>query len=197
MYGATEASARLSYLPPERLADKPGSIGIAIPRVELRVLDPDGCELPPREVGELVARGPNLMSGYWGDPEATASALDRNGYHTGDLAWRDEEGFLYIAGRIKDIIKAGAHRISAKEIEDAIAALPEVHETAVIGVPDEVLGEKIKAFVVLREGASLAASDLEKALRQRLPTYKLPSELAFVSDLPKNESGKIMKRELR
>jgi acyl-coenzyme A synthetase/AMP-(fatty) acid ligase len=137
------------------------------------------------------------MSGYWGDPEASARALDRNGYHTGDLAWRDEEGFFYIAGRIKDIIKAGAHRISAKEIEDAIATLPEVHETAVIGVPDEVLGEKIKAFVVLREGASLAPSDLEKALRQRLPAYKLPGELAFVSDLPKNESGKIMKRELR
>jgi long-chain acyl-CoA synthetase len=137
------------------------------------------------------------MSGYWGDPEASARALDRHGYHTGDLAWRDEEGFFYIAGRIKDIIKAGAHRISAKEIEDAIAALPEVHETAVIGVPDEVLGEKIKAFVVLRDGASLSPAELEKALRQRLPAYKLPSEFALVADLPKNESGKIMKRELR
>jgi acyl-CoA synthetase (AMP-forming)/AMP-acid ligase II len=197
MYGATEASARLSYLPPERLADKPGSIGIAIPGVELRVLDADGNELPPRAVGELVARGENLMSGYWGDPEATARALDRHGYHTGDLAWRDEEGFFYISGRIKDIIKAGAHRISAKEIEDAIAAQPEVHETAVIGVPDEVLGERIKAFVVLREGVSLTAAELEKALRPRLASYKLPGEFAFVPDLPKNESGKVMKRELR
>jgi acyl-CoA synthetase (AMP-forming)/AMP-acid ligase II len=197
MYGATEAGARLSYLPPERVLEKLGSIGIAIPGVELRVLDPAGRELPPGEVGELVARGPNLMTGYWGDPESTARALDAHGYHTGDLAYRDADGFFFITGRSKDIIKAGAHRISAKEIEEAIAALPEVHETAVIGVPDEILGEKIKAFVVLREGAAVTGDDLAKSLRAKLPAYKLPAEIALVADLPKNESGKIMKRELR
>jgi acyl-CoA synthetase (AMP-forming)/AMP-acid ligase II len=196
MYGATEAAARLAWLPPERLRDKLGSIGVAIPDVELRVLGPDGRERPVGEVGELVARGPNIMRGYWGDPEATARALDEHGYHTGDLAWRDEEGFFYIAGRSADFIKAGAHRVGAREIEEAILELPQVHEVAVVGLPDEILGERIAAYVVLRPGEALAETDLARALRAKLPAYKLPSELHFLDDLPKNAAGKVMKREL-
>jgi acyl-CoA synthetase (AMP-forming)/AMP-acid ligase II len=197
MYGATEASARLSYLPPEELHRKLGSIGKAIPNVELRVLRSDGSEAEVGEHGEIVARGSNLMSGYWGDPEETAEVLDEHGYHTGDIAYRDEEGFLFVVGRKKDFIKAGAHRVSAKEIEETILENEEIHEVAVIGVPDEILGEKIRAFIVPREGLSLDLKAVEKALKRKLPVYKIPSEFLVREDLPKNESGKVMKQALR
>ncbi|MBW1688345.1 MAG: acyl--CoA ligase, partial [Deltaproteobacteria bacterium] len=143
-----------------------------------------------------VARGSNIMSGYWGNPEATAEVLDEHGYHTGDLARRDEEGFFYIAGRKRDFIKAGAHRISALEIEHAIAELPEIHEVAVIGVPDEILGEKIKAFVVFREGFEADPLALEKTLKKKL-AHKAPTEIEIRDDLPKSAAGKIMKQALR
>lgn len=197
MYGATEASARLSFLPPEELPRKIGSIGKAIPNVELRVLRTDGSEADVGEHGEIVARGSNIMSGYWGDPEGTAEILDERGYHTGDIAYRDEEGFFFVVGRKKDFIKAGAHRVSAKEIEETILEDEEVHEAAVIGVPDEILGEKICAFIVPREGLAPDVKALEKTLKRKLPAYKVPSEFLVRSDLPKNESGKIMKQILR
>lgn len=196
MYGATEAGARLAYLPPERLAEKIGSIGIAIPNVELTVRRPDGSEADVREEGELVARGSNLMRGYWDDPEATARVLDEHGYHTGDLGYRDEDGFLFLVGRKSDMIKAGAHRVSAKEIEEAILEHPAIVEAAVIGVEDEILGERIVGYVALRDGAALDVDDLRKALKQRLPAYKVPSEIVVREELPKNESGKIQKRAL-
>jgi acyl-CoA synthetase (AMP-forming)/AMP-acid ligase II len=197
MYGATEAGARLSYVPPERLAEKIGSIGIAIPNVELTVRRPDGTEAAVREEGELVARGSNLMRGYWNDPEATAHALDAHGYHTGDLGYRDDDGFLFLVGRKADMIKAGAHRVSAKEIEEAILEHPSILEAAVIGVEDEILGERIVGYVALRDGAALDVEELRKDLKRRLPLYKVPSEIHVRDELPKNESGKIQKRELR
>ncbi len=197
MYGATEASARLTYLDPAALPDKVGSIGRAIPNVEVRVLKDDGSEAAVGEQGELVARGSNMMSGYWGDPEETAKVLGPEGYRTGDLGRRDEEGFLYVVGRKKDMIKAGAHRISAKEIEDAVLEYPEVHEVAVIGVPDELLGETIRAYVVLRDGAEGDKAAFERFLKKRLPAYKVPASVIVRPDLPKNESGKIMKEALR
>jgi acyl-CoA synthetase (AMP-forming)/AMP-acid ligase II len=196
MYGATEASARLSYLDPEELPRKVGSIGKAIPNVELKVLRADGTEAEVGEEGEIVAQGANIMSGYWGDPEATAQVLDEHGYHTGDLARRDEEGFFTVVGRKKDFIKCGAHRISAKEIEEVMLELQEIHEVAVIGVPDETLGEKIRAVVVFREGSEMEAKALERAVKKKLPAYKVPGEFEVRDDLPKNESGKIMKRAL-
>jgi acyl-CoA synthetase (AMP-forming)/AMP-acid ligase II len=197
MYGATEASARLSYLPPSDLPRKLGSIGKAIPNVELRVLRRDGSETDVDEEGEIIARGSNIMSGYWGDPEGTAEVLDEHGYHTGDLARRDEEGFMFVVGRKKDFIKAGAHRISAKEIEEIILENSEVHETAVIGTPDEILGERIRAFVVWRDGSQLDSSGLTRVLKQKLPPYKVPADIVVRDELPKNESGKIMKQMLR
>jgi acyl-CoA synthetase (AMP-forming)/AMP-acid ligase II len=196
MYGATEASARLSYLDPDELPRKIGSIGKAIPNVELRVLREDGTEADVGEMGEIVARGSNMTSGYWGDPEATAEVFDEHGYHTGDLARRDEEGFLYVVGRKRDFIKSGAHRISGLEIEHAILELPQIHEVAVIGVPDEILGEKIKAFVVFREGCEADLEALEKTLKRKL-AYKAPAEIEVRNDLPKSPAGKIMKQALR
>lgn len=197
MYGATEAGARLSYLDPNDLPGKVGAIGKAIPNVELSVRHDDGAEAGIDETGEIVARGANIMQGYWGDPEETAKVLDRFGYHTGDLGRMDADGFFWVVGRKKDMIKCGAHRIAAKEIEDAILEFPEVHETAVIGIPDEILGEAILAFVVLRSGSEQGISELEKFLKKRLPPYKQPARFEVRADLPKNESGKIMKAQLR
>jgi len=197
MYGATEASARLSFLPPDQLASHLGSIGRAIPGVELRVLREDGSEAAVGEVGEIVARGPNIMEGYWGDPEETLRVLDEAGYHTGDLARRDDSGFLWIVGRKRDMIKAGAHRISPKEIEEALLEHPGLLEVAVIGVPDEILGEAIEAHVVLRPDASTDARQLEAFVRERLPAYKTPRRFIVHAELPKSAAGKILKDVLR
>ena len=198
MYGATEASARLTWLPPDKLQDKIGSIGRAIPNVEVDVLREDGTPCDVDEVGEIVARGANIMRGYWNDLDETRRVLDEHGYHTGDLGRRDAEGFLYVVGRKKDMIKAGAHRIAAKEIEDAILEFRDVHETAVIGVPDEILGESIRAYVVFQEGAGGdGVAGLKAFLKKRLPAYKNPASFVEREELPKNESGKIMKQVLR
>jgi acyl-CoA synthetase (AMP-forming)/AMP-acid ligase II len=197
MYGATEASARLAYLPPDQLADAIGSIGYAIAGVELRVLRPDGNECHTDEIGELVARGPNIMRGYWNAPEETARVIDAHGYHTGDLARRDGKDRLWIVGRREDMIKSGGHRIAPQEIEEAILEHPAVHETAVIGVPDELLGERIVAFVVPKVPTALDELALGRFLGDRLPAYKLPRAIELRDDLPKNDAGKISKQVLR
>ena len=195
MYGATEASARLAYLDPAQLDERLGSIGKAIPGVELRVLRADDSEAADDEVGELVARGENIMRGYWGAAEETASVLGPEGYRTGDLARRDADGYLWITGRARDMIKAGAHRIAAREIEDAVLTFEGVHETAVIGVPDELLGEAIRAYVVFR--GEPETGELERHLKRVLPAYKVPTQLEVLAELPKNLSGKIDKQALR
>jgi long-chain acyl-CoA synthetase len=196
MYGATEASARLSYLSPEDLPRKIGSIGKAIPGVELRVLDKDNQETAIGEQGEIVARGSNIMSGYWGDKEATAEVLCDQGYRTGDLAYRDKDGFLFVVGRKRDFIKVGANRVSAREVEEIISEISGVHEVAVVGVADDVLGERICAFVVLREESGVSVNMMTKTLRSKLPPYKVPSQILIRGGLPMNESGKINKRLL-
>ncbi|MBN1852363.1 MAG: acyl--CoA ligase [Pirellulales bacterium] len=193
MYGATEASARLAYLNPADLPRKIGSIGKAIPNVEIRVLREDGTEAGVDEVGELVARGENIMEGYWNNPEETAAVLSPLGYHTGDLGRRDKEGFLYVVGRNREMIKSGAHRISPKEIEEVLAEHPQVHEAAVIGVPDEILGEAIWAFISPRLNEMPNAEDLLHWCKKRLPSYKVPGTLQVLRELQRNASGKIDK----
>ena len=197
MYGATEASARLAYLPPDALATHVGSIGRAIPGVELRVLRKDGSEAAVDEVGEIVARGANIMEGYWGDPEETARVLDANGYHTGDLARRDREGYFWIVGRERSMIKSGAHRISPKEIEEQILEHPDLIEAAVVGVPDELLGEAIAAYVVVRPGTRVDVRDIEMFARERLPAYKVPRDIILRDELPKSSTGKVLIIALR
>ncbi|GAB4167722.1 MAG: class I adenylate-forming enzyme family protein [Calditrichia bacterium] len=197
MYGATEASARLSYLDPVDLPRKWGSIGKAIPNVDLFVADEEGNPLPVGREGEIVARGANLMVGYWKDPDGTARALRNGLYWTGDIGVTDEEGFIYVVGRSKDMIKVGGERVSAKEIEERIMEHPEVSEVAVIGIPDEMLGEAPKAFIILKNGDSLPEKELKDFLKGKLQQIKIPVEFEFRKELPKNESGKIMKEELR
>lgn len=196
MYGATEASARLSYLPPHELSRKIGSIGKAIPGVKLRVLRDDHSPADVDEIGELVAQGDNIMEGYWDAAEETAGVLDAHGYHTGDLAVRDEEGFLYVVGRKREMIKSGAHRIAPKEIEDVLQEHPAVHEAAVIGVPDEVLGETAAAFVSFCSEQITTTQEIMEWCRGRLPRYKLPGLMRFVDDFERNASGKIDKLAL-
>lgn len=198
MYGATEASARLSYLDPKELKRKWGSIGKGIPNVELFVADSKGNALPNGEHGEIVARGSNIMSGYWNHPEETKKVLKKGLYWTGDIGEMDEEGFIYVVGRSKDMIKVGGNRVSAKEIEEALYEHPLINEVAVIGVEDEVLGEAIKAVLVLNNNSNKTTNDeFNTFLRDKIALYKIPKYYEYRDSLPKNESGKIQKLQLK
>jgi acyl-CoA synthetase (AMP-forming)/AMP-acid ligase II len=197
MYGATEASARLTYLDPEHLPRRRGSIGRPIPNVQVRVVMDDGRLADPGEVGELVARGSNISSGYWNAPDETRTAFGPLGYRTGDLGYMDEEGFLYVVGRRGDFLKIGAHRVGAKEIEDVLQEHPAVHEAAVVPAPDDLLGEVAVAFVSTRDACALCESDLLAFCRERLPLYKVPARVVFQQELPKSGAGKIDRQALR
>jgi long-chain acyl-CoA synthetase len=197
MYGQTEAAARLAYLPPDRLTDKLGSAGKAIPGVTLKICDPSGTELPRGEVGEVVAQGDNIMVGYLNDPEATARALRPEGLRTGDIGSMDEEGYLFLRGRESEMIKSGGHRISPLEIEQAIARTPGVREVAVSGVPDEALGEAIAGYVVVEPGVTVSKRAVLDACFLSLPKFKMPAHLFAVGELPKGQSGKVLRRELK
>jgi long-chain acyl-CoA synthetase len=198
MYGQTEATARLSTLLPEDLDKKPGSIGRGIPGVELRVLDEHGQSVAPGVEGEIVARGANIMRGYWNDSESTADVLRPDGLHTGDLATVDEDGYLFIVGRRNDLIKSGAYRIHPAEIEEALLAHPGVAEVAVVGLPDPIWSESPVAFVVPAPGQPVpTSSELIEHCRARLPRHKLIREARLVDALPKTSSGKIQRAELR
>jgi acyl-CoA synthetase (AMP-forming)/AMP-acid ligase II len=197
MYGATEAAARLSWLDPAELPARIGSIGKAIPNVELTIRREDGSEADVGEVGEIVARGSNIMEGYWGDAGATAEVLDAHGFHTGDLGTRDAEGYIWHAGRKREMIKSGAHRISPREIEEALLEHPDVEEAAVVGMPDEYMGEAIVAHVTLRAGGSPKWTEIRVFCQQRLPPHKVPQEIVIRESMPRSPAGKIDKRVLR
>jgi acyl-CoA synthetase (AMP-forming)/AMP-acid ligase II len=196
MYGQTEASARLTCLDPADLHRKAGSIGKPIPGVVITVRGEDSTPCAPKEVGEIVAEGNNIMKGYWGDPEETARVLGNDGLHTGDMAWMDEEGYLYIAGRKSQMIKSGGHRISPNEIEETILELPAVHEVAVVGVEDEILGESITAFVVPKDGSVIESRVVQRHCKERLASYQVPRKVLFMEELPKTATGKVKKHEL-
>ena len=190
MYGATEASARLSYLDPKDFDRKIDSIGMAISEVTLRVIDESGSVLPPGQTGELAASGPNIMKGYWRDPETTARVLDQNGYHTGDLSYMDDEGYFYLVGRKDNLLKISGHRINPQEIEDVIMGSGLTVEVAVIGMPDELRGNKLIAVAVPIEN-TYAPDMILQYCTEKLPKYKIPDEVKFIRALPKKASGKI------
>ena len=198
MYGATEASARLTYLPPDRLLkDKLGSIGIPIPGVEITIRDDAGNELNDFEIGNICARGPNIMQGYWQDKEETSKSLKPWGLVTGDLGHKDEEGFIFLTGRKKEMLKIGGERVSPKEIEDAIIASGLVHESAVIGRPDEILSEVPAAYVVPMDENSFSLDSLKAFLAERLASHKHPASWYLLKAMPKKPSGKIDKEVLK
>jgi acyl-CoA synthetase (AMP-forming)/AMP-acid ligase II len=196
MYGQTEATSRLSYLPPERADDKQGSIGIPIPRIELAVIDDAGRVLPNGETGHLVARGDNVTLGYLDEPQETAAILHDGWLWTGDLAIRDQDGFFFHQGRLKEILKIGGHRVSPIEIEHVVAEHPDVSEGAVVGAPDALMGEVPVAFVVLRPGRTPSQTDIQKFCRERMPLYRVPVTVRFVEALPRNEAGKLLRAVL-
>jgi len=196
MYGQTEASARLSYLPPERLDDKLGSVGMAISGVELAVLRADGKGTNPDEVGEIVARGPNVMQGYLNDAAGTRETLRDGWLHTGDMGHFDSDGFLYIDGRSVEMIKVGAFRVSPQEVEEVIAAIPGVAEVGVAAIPDDLLGHAVKAVVVLRAGERLDARSVKAHCRRNLAMYKVPKIVEFAATLPYTVTGKVQRLRL-
>ncbi|HEY0941163.1 MAG TPA: AMP-binding protein [Steroidobacter sp.] len=196
MYGQTEATARLTYLPPERLEQKLGSVGIPVPGVRIEIRAEDGAALPAGAVGEVWVNGPNVMLGYWRNEAATAE-IKRDGWlKTGDMGRLDDEGFLYLVGRRSDMIKSGAHRIYPQDIEEAIAELPQVQEAAVVGVDDEVLGQAIRAFVVPAGNEPLTPMQVQAHCRARLANYKVPKSVEIVTSLPRTASGKVRRAEL-
>jgi len=196
MYGQTEATARLSYLPPERAEEKRGAIGVPIPGVELAVVDDEARPLPPGTVGHLVARGDNVTQGYLDEPAETAAILHDGWLWTGDLAERDADGFFFHRGRSKEILKIGGHRVSPVEIEQVVAEHPDVAEAAVIGAPDELMGEVPAAFVVVRQGRTPSEEALRRFCRERMPAYRVPVRFSFVPALPRNEAGKLLRAKL-
>jgi long-chain acyl-CoA synthetase len=199
MYGQTEGTARLSYLPPERLRDKLGSIGTGLPGTRLEVLGADGLPVTPGtdEIGEIVATGGNVTPGYWNDPHETAKLFRAGKLYTGDLARVDADGFIYLVDRARDIIKSGGNRVSAHEIEDVISELPHVVEVAVVGAPDDVLGEAIVAFVTLQPSDDGCFGDLLTHCRHRLPASRVPKTVVHLQSLPHGSSGKVAKASLK
>jgi long-chain acyl-CoA synthetase len=194
MYGATEASARLAYVEPERLRDKIDSIGKPIPGVVLTIRDAQGREVADGEVGEIVASGPNIMLGYWGDSDGTAKVLDANGYHTGDLGYRDREGFFYTVGRKDNLLKIGGHRINPKEVEDALMGTELLMEVAVVGVSDQLLEPRLVAVAAPRHSGCSEQEVLRRCVAM-LPKYKMPSAVKLVGSLPKTPQGKLDSRK--
>ncbi len=196
MYGQTEASARLSYLPPEKFIEKNGSIGIPIPGVELDIRDPDGTSLPPGRTGEIWARGPNVMMGYWKSPEMTGKVLCDGWLKTGDMARFDEDRYIYIIGRNSEMIKVGANRISPKEIEEVVTEIDGIEEVAAVGVDDEILGQVVKLVIVCKKGCEIEKQAIQRYCRKNLAQYKIPRSIEFAHNLPKTASGKIRRHLL-
>jgi amino acid adenylation domain-containing protein len=201
MYGLTEC-LRVSYLPPEELDRRPNSVGRGMPNEEVYVVDEEGHRVAPGVAGELVVRGSNVMNGYWELPEETARRLrpgplpSERVLYTGDLFRTDEEGFLYFVGRKDDIIKSRGEKVSPKEVENALCSHAEIAEAAVVGVPDEILGQAIKAVVVLKNGSRLTGRDVLRHCASRLEDFMVPKLVEFRSSLPKTPNGKIDKKAL-
>ena len=199
VYGMTEAAGVVTSLAPE--AHVPGkllSCGRPVPGVELRVLDAAGDDVAPREVGEVAVRGAGVMRGYWKQPAATAAAIDGDGwYRTGDAGWLDGDGDLFIYDRVKDMIVSGGENVYPAEVENAIDGHPDVAEVAVIGVPDERWGEAVKAIIVPKQGTPADEASIIAWARKRIGGFKVPKSVDFVQALPRNATGKVLRRMLR
>jgi amino acid adenylation domain-containing protein len=197
MYGQTEATARLTYLPPKELERKRGSAGRPIPGVNIRILGPEGGTLPAGQIGEVAASGDNIMLGYWQSPDQTRQTLDRGWLRTGDIGRLDDEGYLYIIGRNSEIIKSGAFRISPYEIEEVLLRHPEVYEAGVVGMDDPILGETILGVIAPRQGCRPEEQELLAFCAKHLAPYKRPKAILQMDELPKSPSGKILRQAIK
>jgi len=201
VYGLTETTGAITYLPPEdhgeHAIERLKSCGKPMTGVAIKILDASGHELPPGEVGEVVCRTPQIMLGYWDLPEATRAAIRDGWFHTGDAGYMDGDGYVYIYDRVKDMIISGGENIYPAEVENALFGHPAIADVAVIGVPDEKWGEAVKAVVVKKPGIEVSIAELIEFARSRIGGFKVPRSIDFVDALPRNPSGKILKRELR
>ena len=196
-FGLTETVSGDTFLDPQSTLAKLGSVGRPIPYVEMKVVDELGVDAPPNTPGELLLRGPKVFSGYWKDPDATARAFVGGWFRTGDIAHMDDDGYLFIDDRKKDMIISGGENIASPEVERVLYQHPAVLEAAVVGVPDTRWGEVPKAVVVLRQGAVADEGELISFCQQRLARFKVPKYVQFVAQLPRTASGKVLKRDLR
>jgi acyl-CoA synthetase (AMP-forming)/AMP-acid ligase II len=210
-FGQTETASTITTLGPEdhvlkgseaeiekKLKRLASSIGKPLPDVEVKVVDDEGNPLPPLQVGEILAKGPRIMTGYWKDEERTAKAITNDGWlRTGDMGWLDEEGYVYLAGRGDDMIIRGGENISPEEVENALGSHTKIDDVAVIGVPDPKWGQEPRAIVVLRKGEQATGEEIMEYCRERLSSFKRPRSVVFVDSLPRNAMGKTLKKELR
>jgi long-chain acyl-CoA synthetase len=195
-YGLTEASPTVALGRPS-MPRKEGSTGVPIPGVEVKIVDLDDNELSAGEQGEIVMKGPNVMVGYYKRPEETEEALRGGWLHTGDVGYLDEEGYLFITDRIKDLIIKGGYNIYPSEIEGYLEAHPAVAEVSVIGIPDEKYGEQIMAFIVRMPEQDVSGAEIIEFAKSKMTPYKAPSQVKFLDGLPKSLVGKVLKKELR
>jgi long-chain acyl-CoA synthetase len=194
-YGLTETGALLTTNPIGR--EKPGSVGFPVPGVDLRVVDDEGRELPPGEIGEICSRSPGVMQGYWNAEEITREAIVDGWLHTGDVGYIDDEGYLFIVDRKKDLIIRGGFNVYPRDVEDALVEHPEVQMAGVVGKPDEVTGEEVVAFVTLNDGSTLEPEELVAWARERIGGYKYPRQVHVLEALPLTPVGKIDRKTLR
>ncbi|MFE9403116.1 class I adenylate-forming enzyme family protein [Streptomyces sp. NPDC006530] len=201
-YGLTECTAPCASVPPEKEAPVDPvsgtlSVGVPGPETVVRIVGPDGKEVPFGEQGEIVVRGPQVVPGYWRRPEATEEAFPDGELRTGDIGFMDRDGWLYVVDRMKDMINASGFKVWPREVEDVLYTHPAVREAAVVGIPDAYRGESVKAYVSLRPGAEAGPAELAAYCKERLAAYKYPREVEILAELPKTTSGKILRRELR
>jgi long-chain acyl-CoA synthetase len=194
-YGLTECSPFAAWNHDVHV--RPGSVGTPIENVEMKVVDPDGRELPEGELGEILISGPNVMKGYFGNPQATAEAIRDGWLRSGDIGYRDADGYYFLVDRVKDMINVSGFKVFPREVEEVLYRHEAVKEVAVVGMPDPVRGEAVKAFVVLQEGKTATAEALRKVCSDAIASYKVPERIEFITALPKNPTGKILKKELR
>jgi long-chain acyl-CoA synthetase len=193
-YGLSESTCRSTFNPPDQRR-RPGSCGMPIGN-EMRVVDDDDKEVADGELGEIVLRGENILKGYYKNEEATANAFRNGWFHTGDVGYRDADGFFYIVDRKSDMIIRGGENIYPREIDEVLYRHPAVAAAATIGIPDELYGEEVVAFIVLKQGGEVTEEDLVLFCRERLADFKCPKSIHFVEEIPKGPTGKLLKREL-
>jgi fatty-acyl-CoA synthase len=196
-YGLTETVSGDTFLPRSKTFDKLGSVGRPCLHLDLKIVDEEGNELPSGQTGEIAFRGPKVTKGYWKDPEATQKAIRNGWFHTGDMGRIDEDGYLYIVDRKKDMIISGGENIASLEVERILFEHPFVQEASVIGIPDQKWGEVTKAFIVVKPGHSLTAAEIQEHCLKKMAKFKVPKEVEFIRELPRNPSGKVLKRVLR
>lgn len=196
-YGLTETVSGDTFLAKDKMLEKIGSVGKPVPHLQVRIVDDTGKDMAPHELGEICLKGPKVFKGYWRNPEATAESLKNGWFHTGDIGTLDEEGYLYIVDRKKDMIISGGENIASPEVERVIYEVPAVLEAAVVGIPHPKWLEVPKAYVVLKPGTTLTAQEIIQHCTKKLAKFKVPKEIEFINQLPRTPSGKVLKRELR